>query len=111
LELIGQSFGRKHVVEFDPNKDVLKGRGEYTNKNPANTAWRHKCQARSRKYLRTKKRKEKTDISTAIVKSVFDEGGRFLTNENSLKANFYEMSKEAAVKKTSQVLREMAQRA
>lgn len=107
LKLIVKSFGRKHIVDFDENKDIVAGRGSLANENPANKDYRDRIDARKIEYQRAT-RPEKKNISREIVGSILAEGGRFLTDENSTKHAFYEMSFQDAVDKTSQALRTKA---
>ena len=106
IHLTEEAFRRDPIVDFNPAKDVVMGRGGLANHNPGNQAWRKNVDSMKRKYKGKKKRADKTKISQEIVRTVYNIGGRFVTNEASVKNRFYLVPKPEAVKKTSQCLRE-----
>jgi len=84
--------------------DVLLGRGGATNNNPGNVLFRQIVASKQLVYLDAKK-KEKKSIAEECVKSVKQNGGRFLRRDND-SGCWLEVPNAAAVKKASQALRE-----
>lgn len=106
IELTEQAFHRVPIVDFDPETDVVMGRGGKANRNPANQAWRKNVYSKQPTYRRQNKRSDKTEISREIVRLNYNKGRRFVTDETSVKNRFYLVPEAEAVRKTSQCLRE-----
>jgi len=91
-------------VEFEPtDDDVLFGRGGFANKHPGNIRFREKALELRRVYERSSK-DEKYHISQKLVKSVIDEGGRFL--EKGKDEKWHPVIGNGMRNKASQALRE-----
>jgi hypothetical protein len=90
---------------FNDN-DVLSGRGGGTNVHPGNRNFRDLINLHRRAYLKARKN-DKPAISRAIVKSVRDNGGRFLKKDEKT-GLWFEVGDDAAREKTSQALRQRA---
>lgn len=90
--------------------DVVLGRGGTGNNNPGNKIWRMDIEANREAYNAMPSggglRHKKTELSRKIVEQVYERGGRFITDENSAKGEFYIVPKKDSVEKTSQCLRE-----
>lgn len=101
---------RREYTSLKQDVDVVMGRGGGGNHNPGNHAWREEIRVNKPLYRATPsgngRRNEKTNISRQIVANVYQRGGRFLTDEDSIKGKFYPVPTTLPVKKTSQALRE-----
>lgn len=88
--------------------DVLSGRGGLINKHPGNVAFRRVVEANKQTYHSCKK-EHKLLLSQSIVEAVQNQNpsGRFLAQEKGT-GRWYDVGKARAIQKTSQGLREGA---
>lgn len=99
----------QNSIAIIPNeKDVLLGRGGFTNKHSGNIRFREIVAKEKDRYISLgNSKKEKKRFSEHIVSTVHSYGGRFLVKEdNNRNNNWIIADPKAARKKCSQALRE-----
>jgi len=115
VALTVKALRRIPVQDFDKNNDVVMGRGGGGNNNPGNKVYRGAIDAEVNEHERESAFKygENKNISQSIIQGIYDRGGRFVTDENSVKGRFYLVSSKEKpvgereiIKKVSQCLRE-----
>lgn len=92
------------MTDFVTDGDVLLGRGGATNNHVGNRNFRNIVAEHQQEYLEAKKT-EKAMISKRIVRTVRQQGGRFLRRDE--KSNrWIDVGDKKSIEKTSQALRE-----
>ena len=94
------------AVEKPNDRDILCGRGGFTNTHPGNAWYRNLVRA-NRPYYRSSPKHGKILIAKTIVDHVFSQNPpcRFL-EKSRVDGNWYRINKKRSVDKTSQALRE-----
>eukprot|EP00977_Amphora_coffeiformis_P004523 scaffold976_cov161-Amphora_coffeaeformis.AAC.1 len=85
--------------------DVPIGRGRVVREFVGNERYRDLIEQFRPMYLRVKKRKEKREVSVTIFNTIKSNGGRFLAPCGSRNESWREISKEKALAKIGQALR------
>lgn len=85
--------------------DVLSGRGASVNAHPGNKKFRALCFARKPEF-EAGNHAAKRRIATEIVTTTFDDGKARFLKKKSEKGPWYEMTKEQAILKACQVMRD-----
>jgi hypothetical protein len=114
LKLTEEALRRKYV-DYDELIDVIRGRGGGGNNGPGTNTYRKDIRDRLERYdipVGPGERHLKTDISREVVELVYARGGKYITDENSVKGKFYRVSenlveeKKELLKRTSQCFRD-----
>jgi hypothetical protein len=87
--------------------DILSGRGGKTNKHPGNCIYRRIVKENRKRYKQMKSNSHKQLMAESIILCVCNRGGRFLKRHEKDQNTWIELSKEEAMIKTTQALREI----
>jgi UvrD/REP helicase N-terminal domain len=99
---------RKHaIITSVNNEDVLSGRGGKTNKHMGNRIYRAMVKENRQRYQQMKSNSHKQLLAESIIATVHKRGGRFLKQHGNDQNAWTELSKDEAMIKTTQALREI----
>jgi hypothetical protein len=105
----------REYVDYNEKTDVLCGRGGAGNNGDGTKQFRKDIRNRLKRYdipVGQGERHLKTDVAREVVELVYGRGGRYITDENSVKDKFYRVSEDLVVekkellKRTSQCFRD-----